>query len=434
MNDNFVRVERSRLTINGSPYFFAGANFWDGCYLGSPGFTGDRERLRRELDFLHAHGISNLRIMAAGEASRAANAVMPPMQRGPGEADEDLLKGLDYLLSGMAERGMRAVLYLNNFWDWSGGMAAYVDWAEQTLVHEPAPVNRSWKELVQRAASFYGNPQANGYYREHIRRIVTRRNTVSGVSYAEDPAIMSWQLANEPRPGIFGTGARRNLTSFIEWIDSTAAYIHELDRNHLISTGSEGCAGCLDSEECFEEAHRTPGIDYLTIHVWPYNWRWFDPRRSLETLPQSMERSRRYILRHIELAARLGKPIVLEEYGLCRDGGAVEPGSRAEARDEYFRFVASLIQDAARSDGSIAGANFWAWGGEARGVRNDTPWTPEVLAPGAPPREPRGFNAVYDTDVSTMSILKNHAERMSQLQREAAPAVAASRLPKSGGS
>jgi mannan endo-1,4-beta-mannosidase len=433
MNEHFVGVEGSRLTINGSPYFFAGANFWDGCYLGSPGPTGDRERLIRELDFLHANGITNLRIMAASEASRAANAVTPPMQRSPGEADEDLLQGLDFLIAGMAVRGMRAVLYLNNFWDWSGGMAAYIDWTEEKLDPDPAVGSRPWREFVERTATFYGNRQANEYYRQHIRRMVMRRNTVSGTPYVEDPTIMSWQLANEPRPGLPGPGGRRNLNHFFEWIGSTAAYIHELDRNHLVSTGSEGCVGCLDSEENFLQAHGIPGIDYLTFHVWPYNWRWFDPRKSLETLPQSMERSRMYILLHIDLAARLGKPTVLEEYGLSRDGGSVQPGSPTEARDEYFRFIASLIHDAARSGAPVAGSNFWAWGGEAYGVRNDIAWKPEILAPGDPPHEPRGFNAIYDTDVSTLSILKTHAEQMRQLQREIAPAVAASRTPKTGG-
>jgi mannan endo-1,4-beta-mannosidase len=64
MTGHFVQVQGTQLTVGGSPYHFAGANMWFGCYLGSPGPTGNRDRLCRELDLLVAHGITNLRIMA----------------------------------------------------------------------------------------------------------------------------------------------------------------------------------------------------------------------------------------------------------------------------------------------------------------------------------------------------------------------------------
>jgi mannan endo-1,4-beta-mannosidase len=106
----------------------------------------------------------------------------------------------------MADRKMRAVLYLNNFWEWSGGMAAYVAWANGERGVDPADTSRAWRDFVEYAASFYTNQRANALYRDHIRRIVTRRNTVNDRPYSEDPTIMSWQLANEPRPGMEGHG------------------------------------------------------------------------------------------------------------------------------------------------------------------------------------------------------------------------------------
>ena len=42
--------------------------------------------------------------------------------------DEELLAGLDYLLVELGKRGMHAVIYLNNFWEWSGGMGTYLYW------------------------------------------------------------------------------------------------------------------------------------------------------------------------------------------------------------------------------------------------------------------------------------------------------------------
>ena len=65
----FVAVENGRLALDGKPYRFTGANLWYGAWLGSPGATGDRQRLKRELDRLKALGVTNLRVLGAGERS-----------------------------------------------------------------------------------------------------------------------------------------------------------------------------------------------------------------------------------------------------------------------------------------------------------------------------------------------------------------------------
>src|SRR3990172_6257399 len=102
--DDFVRVRGTQLLNNGRPYCFAGANLWYGCYVGSHGETGDRPRLLRELDSLKSMGIVNLRILAGSEASYIKGSVKPVIQRRPGEVDESLLQGLDFLLAEMAKR------------------------------------------------------------------------------------------------------------------------------------------------------------------------------------------------------------------------------------------------------------------------------------------------------------------------------------------
>ena len=61
----YVHVSGTQFEYNGKPYYFVGTNLWYGCYLGSPGTTGNRERLVRELDKMKSLGITNLRICAA---------------------------------------------------------------------------------------------------------------------------------------------------------------------------------------------------------------------------------------------------------------------------------------------------------------------------------------------------------------------------------
>ena len=61
-------------------------NLWYGMYLGSPGKTGDRARLHRELDQLAAQGIMNLRVLAISETSALKRAVTPAVMQGPGRS------------------------------------------------------------------------------------------------------------------------------------------------------------------------------------------------------------------------------------------------------------------------------------------------------------------------------------------------------------
>src|ERR1044072_3059109 len=46
----FVTVKGKHFLLDGKPYYYAGANLWYGMYLGSPGRTGNRARLIKELD------------------------------------------------------------------------------------------------------------------------------------------------------------------------------------------------------------------------------------------------------------------------------------------------------------------------------------------------------------------------------------------------
>jgi mannan endo-1,4-beta-mannosidase len=387
---------------------------WYGCYLGSPGSTGNRARLVRELDSLKAFGLTNLRILAGSEASQKIRGVKPAIVREPGVVDDSLLLGLDFVLAEMAKRKMKAVLYLTNYWEWSGGMSQYVAWADGTPTLDPEV--DGWGKFMNYSATFYKNVKANELFRAYVKNIVTRVNAYNGRKYFEDPAIMSWQLANEPRPGTDSEGSV-NLPYFYKWIDETAGYIRGLDTNHLISSGNEGLAGSLQSEECYLTAHASKNIDYITIHVWPLNWGWFNPKKFEETLPSSQEKAIAYIGQHIQYARRLGKPLVMEEFGIGRDTGAFAPGTPTTARDRYFTKLFSVMYDSARAGSPMAGSNFWAWGGEGRTPNADAMWKKGDSFVGDPPQEPQGVNSIFDTDTSTLTILKESAARMHRLGR-----------------
>jgi mannan endo-1,4-beta-mannosidase len=263
--------------------------------------------------------------------------------------------------------------------------------------------------------AFYSNQKANTLFRDYIRTLVSRRNSVNGRLYSEDPTIMAWQLANEPRPGTVSPTGSANLPAFNRWIDETARYIHSLDTNHLVSTGSEGTIGSLLSAENFITSHSTPNIDYLTMHLWPRNWGWFDPQRAVETMPETKAKATAYISDHLELARKLNKPIVLEEFGIDRDSSDFRPGTPTTVRDKYYQTIVDMVYDSARAGAPIAGYNFWAWGGEAAAMHPDGTWRLNDPFMGDPPQEPQGRNSILTGDASTIRILRENALKFMRL-------------------
>ncbi len=406
----FIKVIGTQFELNGRPYYFTGTNLWYGCYIGSPGKTGDRPRLKRELDELKSLGITNLRILGASEESYIKNSLRPAIQTAPGIYDKDLLNGLDYLLYEMGKRGMHAVIFLNNYWEWTGGMAQYNDWANGGGGVDPA--NNNYGNFMDYSATFYQNEKAQDMYLNFVYMLVTRENKYTGKQYYEDPTIMAWQLANEPRPG-------RNAywdDEYYRWLNTTAQFIHDIDPNHLVSTGNEGLAGSLDDSVNYITAHRSKYIDYLTMHLWPKNWGWFNAKNIAGTYPRTERNAVNYIDTHIRFARELDKPLVMEEFGLPRDSEKCKPGTPTTARDRYFKKILGLVYDSAAAGAPIAGTNVWAWGGEGRGRHPDDKWRPGDPFTGDPPQEPQGLNSIYNTDTTTLAVFKVNSEKMRELR------------------
>ena len=85
----------------------------------------------------------------------------------------------------------------------------------------------------------------------------------------------------------------------------------------MVTTGSEGAPP--GESLSFIDTHDRPDIDYVTIHIWPQNWGWYDPKnRPSRTRPAEKWPLAYFRNRAVE-AITLGKPIVLEEFGLARE-------------------------------------------------------------------------------------------------------------------
>ena len=397
---SFIKVNADgQFVRDGKPYYFVGANFWYGAILGSEGEGGNRERLHKELDFLKSIGINNLRVLVGADGENGIKTrVEPSLQVAPGVYNDTILAGLDYFMNELRERDMTAVLYLNNSWEWSGGYSVYLQWSGHGDAVVPAV--DGWPAYMEYVKQFPQSDSAKALFANHVNYIVSRTNRYNQIKYVDDPTIMSWQIGNEPR-----AFSDENKEPFARWMADVAAQIKSLDPNHMVSSGSEGSWGCEMDMNLFEKIHADPNINYLNIHIWPYNWSWVKADSLKELLPCAKENTKKYIDDHMVIARKYSKPIVLEEFGFPRDGFSFSKEAPTTARDEYYRYVFDLIRQDRESGGLFAGCNFWAWGGLAGQNPGHVFWEKGDDYTGDPAQEQQGLNSVFATD-STIEIIK----------------------------
>lgn len=389
------------------PYYFLGTNLWYAPILGSKGEGGNRQRLCSELDSLQKLGVNNLRILVGADAgTKNSPTVTPYLQPKPGKLDKNLLEGLDYMLVEMQKRGMLAVIYLTNSWDWSGGYGFYLK--QCGLGDSPdAHGAEGYDAYVDYARKFFHYPKAQQLFYNFLQKVVSRKNSITGLPYSEDPTIMAWQLCNEPRP--FG---KDEVPAFMEWVKHSSELIKKLDPNHMVSTGSEGIVGCNNDEELCERVHNLPSIDYMTVHIWPANWGWANRSALYDSLPNVYVKAKEYLDKHVRIAQSIDKPFVVEEFGYPRDNNFYNPGSATGARDSFYKFIFTNLVESCKANGPMAGCNFWGWGGSGRPAAEVWKGGDDFLCD--PPHEPQGWYSVFDCDASTVKVIEDAAASLNK--------------------
>jgi mannan endo-1,4-beta-mannosidase len=209
------------------------------------------------------------------------------------------LQGLDYAVAKAGELGLKVIVVLTNNWQQFGGMDQYLAWFGRKAHHE-----------------FYTAPEVKGAFKDWVQHLVTHVNSVNGKMYRDDPAVFAWELANEPRckgSGPGGTGWSNN--TMVSWVDEMSAFIKSIDPNHMISVGDEGFINgggdhwSYKANDGVDHAALTAvnGIDFGTYHMYPEDW---------GVGPYPYKWADGWIRDHERIARELGKPTVLEEYGV----------------------------------------------------------------------------------------------------------------------
>ncbi|WP_298237059.1 cellulase family glycosylhydrolase [uncultured Algibacter sp.] len=403
-----ITVKNSKFYKGDNPYYFVGTNYWYGPLIAAKNI-GDRERLIKELDLMKGIGIDNLRILVGAEGDGGDSRVSPALQPKQGEYNEDLLDGLDFLLAEMRKRNMYAVLYLNNNWIWSGGMSEYLKWNGYGEVPNPFLEQFSWDDYMSYTKQFHSCEPCKEAFYKHVKFIIGRTNSYTKLKYTDDNTIMSWQVANEPRVMM----TPEHEAAFASWLKETVALIESLDPNHLISTGAEGKASYLQDIDMYKRLHSNKDIDYLTMHMWPKNWSWYDINDEKASTLVSIDRANAYMNEHLIVAESLKKPIVMSEFGFPREKESLAKSSSVENRNTFYNAIFNRIIENKNEGGVLAGLNFWGFAGYGTNNPDNGKWQTGDDFTADPPQEPQGLNSVFASDTSTLDIIKSANSKLT---------------------
>jgi mannan endo-1,4-beta-mannosidase len=328
----FVHTDGARFVIDGKPFRFVGANL-DLMF---------RQETRAHLDemmrFAADKGISVVRVWVSGEGG--PEDVQPFskwkrdcwFRRAPNEWHEEEFVFLDRVIAEAAQNGIRVQLCLANWWRDTGGVTQYMRWAGINGADDdsyPFGINN------EKAMLFYTNETARRLYREHVEKVVTRRNTVTGVRYSDDPTIFAYELINEAQC-LTGRWTERRA-----WLTEMSAYLKSLDPDHLIAPGDWGYRSAVERREWLLD-HKLPNIDYCDVHNYP--------RDDTDTFVDSPKALGEFIDNRAAATYSINKPLVIGEFGISSEG------YKGISRAEWYR---AYFESAARA--GVGGAMFWIY-------------------------------------------------------------------------
>lgn len=135
---------------------------------------------------------------------------------------------IDRLLALANEYGVRLIIPFIDTWEHHGGIPQFAAIYGKT------------------ANDFYTDREVIDGFKSYIRTILTRVNSVTGVPYYEDKAILAWETGNELNPPA-------------AWTEEITAYIKSIDSNHLVMDGNYGIA---------DESIVNPNIDIVSNHYY----------------------------------------------------------------------------------------------------------------------------------------------------------------------
>ncbi|KAI3438259.1 hypothetical protein D9Q98_000695 [Chlorella vulgaris] len=238
--------------------------------------------VRRMLDQAAGTGLTLLRMNAFAVDSQYSVIRQPGGAGTPTTINDNVLKGLDYVLSEAQKRGIRVLLVLTDYFsDGAGGPKQYLQFAgvDVTCGGSAAVDCDSLK------AQFYSNTAAQNLYKAYVTTLTNRVNSINGRLYKQDPTIWGWDLMNEPRctsstAGLCTGGLVRDIDA---WVSLMSAYLKSQDSNHIVTVGLDGFylnqpglatnpfTNTVNTDWVTTSSYAS--IDFASFNIYPDLWR-----------------------------------------------------------------------------------------------------------------------------------------------------------------
>jgi len=191
---------------------------------------------------------------------------------------EPVWEKVDRFLATANAYGVRVIFPFINEWDWFGGRGAFAN----------------YYGLNNQGANFYGTNANSLFMGEMYDRltgmIMDRTNTVTGLTYREDPAVMAWETSNE------FTGADS------QWTINRGIHLHdEKNINQLFMDGTytQGAQGASQMN-AYRVRADSEYVDIMNDHFYA------------NTVPNFVAA----MVPLAQIAKAAGKPYLVGEYGL----------------------------------------------------------------------------------------------------------------------
>jgi mannan endo-1,4-beta-mannosidase len=150
----------------------------------------------------------------------------------PGEFNEEGFKTLDKVIEIAHQKGIRLMIPFFDRAPWMGGQPQYAAFHGK------------------KTDEFWTDPEIIADFKKTVEHVINRKNTYTGRLYRDEPAIFGWETGNE-------------IDATQDWTHEIAAYIKQLDSNHLVVDGRSlhGVAAWQVEE---------PNTDLVTTHHYPH--------------------------------------------------------------------------------------------------------------------------------------------------------------------
>lgn len=299
-SSSFVKRCGIHFCLDGTTYYFAGANTYDVfTFGGSWGETEtqymDKTRIDNYFTQLKSDKVTVLRLWMFSHEDWHG------FEKAKGEYNEQEFALFDYVIESARKHDVRLIPVFENYWEAYGGVDTRLKW-------EGLPGSSA----VNRAA-FFDKTKCPGCftgYKNYVSYALNRTNHYSGVKYKDDPTIFAWELMNEPRYQDVSAAENAAGTTLRSWVDEMGAFVKNIDSNHMLGTGIEGHESRYgfggNEGNPFVYLHQSPYIDFTSAH--PYTTEeWAGPM----TLDATKALIRAYIA---DSHSVVGKPFFMGEF------------------------------------------------------------------------------------------------------------------------